>query len=118
MRAQTFGVDATGRAAVTLNLAKEGECEGENKHATTLHVVTTNDNFEITPGFEMLDRTKAKPDTSQGGVTLYVWNDRDLSVKVDNNGAAGLNLTFSSAGSTLFSVKCLAVGETGSCTKE
>jgi hypothetical protein len=42
----------------------------------------------------------------------------DLSMKVDNNGGAGLDLTFSSAGATLFSVKCLPVGETGSCTKE
>lgn len=118
MRGRTYGVDATGRAAVTLNLAKEGECEGENQHASTLHVAPSNDAFEITPGFEMLDRTKAKPDTSQGGVTAYVWNDRDLSVKVDNEGAAGLTLTFSSASATLFRVKCLPVGETGSCAKE
>lgn len=118
MTAQTFGVDATGRAAVTLNLGKEGECRGDNAHPTTLHVVASNDGIEITQGFEMLDRTKAKADTSQGGVTSYVWNDRDLSVKVDNDTTGGLDLTFSSGGKVLFSVKCLPVGETGSCTKE
>jgi hypothetical protein len=118
MRAQTYGVDATGRAAVTLNLAKAGECEGENEHASTLHVLATNDGFEITAGFETLDRTKAKADTSQGGVTLYVWNDRDLSVKVDNDGANGMRLEFSSAGAAVLVVKCLPTGELGTCTKE
>lgn len=95
----------------------EGECEGENQHASTLHVLGTNDGFEITAGFETLDRTKAKPD-SEGGLSSYVWNDRDLSVTVDNEGAAGMILTFSSAGAKLFGVKCLPTGETGTCTKE
>jgi hypothetical protein len=100
-----------------LNVGKVGECQGEIKHPSTLHVLATNDGIEVTAP-ETLDQTKVTKGASSNGVTSYGWNDRDLSVKVQNDPQQGLSLTFSSAGSTLFSVKCLPVGETGSCTKE
>jgi hypothetical protein len=101
-----------------LNNGKNGECQGEPpKHASTLHVLAGNAGIEVTPGLETLDETKAQIDQNIPG-TGYKWTDRDLTVKVVPASGGELNLVFSSAGATLFSVKCLAAGELGSCSKE
>jgi hypothetical protein len=118
MATEEVGVDAMGRAAVALNNGKDGECQGEPpKHASTLHVLADNSGVEITPGLETLDGTKADIDPNIAG-TGYKWTDRDLTMKVVSATGGELSLVFASAGATLFSVKCLAAGELGSCTKE
>lgn len=114
MQVTTAGVDVTGRAALNMNLAKQGECRGQNQHPSTLYVTSGNAGIEVVAGAQMLDRTKV---TTMTGAS-YVWNDRDLTVELDLGASSELNLIFKSGGATLFSVKCLPVGETGSCTKE